>query len=183
MRTVILDSPSAGLDELLARRARSGLDRLDEIWDGELHMVPAPGHAHASVAQQLAELLGPAARAAGLEATMHEFNLGENERDFRVPDGGLHRPGAATMWHPTAALVVEIVSPGDESWQKLPFYAAHHVDEVLIADPHTQSVDWLALENDEYRPIQRSGLINLGPVELAGRIQWPKVEPQSTETR
>lgn len=98
-------------------------------------MVPAPGHAHASVAQQLAEPLGPAARAAGFEATMHEVNLDENERDFRVPDGGLQRPGAATMWHLTAAVVVEIVSPGDESWQKLPFYAAHDVDEVLIADP------------------------------------------------
>ncbi len=82
--------------------------------------VPAPGHAHASVAQQLAELLGPAARAAGLEATMHEFKLGKNECDFRAPDGGLHRPGTAAMWHPTAALVVETVSPGDESWQKLP---------------------------------------------------------------
>ncbi len=183
VRTVILDPPSAGLDELLARRARSGLDRLDEIWDGELHMVPAPGHAHASVAQQLAELLGPAARAAGLEATMHEFNLGENERDFRVPDGGLHRAGAATMWHSTAALVVEIVSPGDESWQKLPFYAAHHVDEVLIADPQTHTVHWLALEHGEYRPIQHSGLLDLGLVELAERIQWPEVEHPATETR
>ncbi len=176
MRTVILDPPSAGLDALLERRQRSGLDRLDEIWDGELHMVPAPGHAHARVAQQLAELLGPAARAAGLEATMHEFNLGDSERDFRVPDGGLHRPGAATMWHPTAALVVEIVSPGDEGWQKLPFYAAHHVDEVLIADPHRQTVDWLALDSGEYRRIQRSALIDLGPVELAERIDWPAVE-------
>jgi hypothetical protein len=41
----------------------SGLDRLDEIWECELHLVLAPGHAHASVAQQLAEMLGPAARA------------------------------------------------------------------------------------------------------------------------
>jgi Uma2 family endonuclease len=178
VRTVILDPRSAGLDELMQRRARSGLDRLDEIWEGELHMVPAPGHAHASVAQQLAELLGPVARAVGLEATMHEFNMGENEHDFRVPDGGLHRSGAATMWHPTAALVVEIVSPGDESWQKLPFYSAHHVDEVLIVDPHKRTVDWLALEQGEYRSIQRSALIELGPVELAERIDWPAVEPQ-----
>ena len=109
---------------------------------------------------------------------MHEFNLGENERDFRVPDGGLHRPGAAAMWHPTAALVVEIVSPEDESWQKLPFYAAHHVDEVLIADPNKRTVDWLALEQGEYRSVQRSGLIDLGPVELAERIDWPAVDSQ-----
>lgn len=28
----------------------------------------------------------------------------------RVPDGGLHRPGASGTWLPTAALVVEIGS-------------------------------------------------------------------------
>ena len=71
----------------------------------------------------------------GCLLAMGEFNLGESEHDFRVPDGGLHRPGAAGVWHATAALVVEILSPGDESLQKLPFYAAHHVDEVLLVDP------------------------------------------------
>jgi hypothetical protein len=176
VRTVILDPPSAGLDELLERRRRSGLDRLDEVWAGVLHMVPAPSHAHASIAHQLAVLLDAPARAAGLEPTMAEFNLGDSEHDFRVPDGGLHRPGAAVMWHPTAALVVEITSPGDETWEKLPFYAAHHVDEVLIMDPDKRSVDWLALERGEYRAVERSVLIELGPSELIERIDWPVVE-------
>jgi Uma2 family endonuclease len=176
VRTIILDPPSAGLDELLERRRRSGLDRLDEVWEGVLHMVPAPSHAHASISQQLAELLGPLARAAELQATMAEFNLGESEHDFRVPDGGLHRPGAAPMWHPTAAMVVEIVSSGDETWEKRPFYAAHQVDEVLIVDPDKRSVDWLALGQGAYRPVERSRLIELGAGELAGRIDWPVVE-------
>ena len=136
-------------------------------------MIPAPGHAHARIAQQLAELLGPLARAAGLEATIHEFNLGDSERDFRVPDGGLHRPDAAEIWHPTAALIVEIVSPGDETLEKLPFYAKHHVDEVLIVDPEKRSVDWLALASGEYRPVEHSGLIELGSADLADRIDWP----------
>jgi Uma2 family endonuclease len=93
--------------------------------------------------------------------------------NFRVPDGALHRPGASGTWHPTAALVVEIVSPGDESWQKLPFYAAHHVDEVLIVDPRKRTVHWLTLDGDKYREVQRSALIELGPAELAARINWP----------
>jgi hypothetical protein len=49
-----------------------------------------------------------------------QSNLGESEHDFRVPDGALHRSPPAGVWHPTAALVIEIVSPGDESWEKLP---------------------------------------------------------------
>jgi Uma2 family endonuclease len=176
MRTLVLDPSTAGLDELMERRARSGLDRLDEVWGGVLHMIPAPSLAHARIAQQLAELLGPVARAGGLESVMHEFNLGESERDFRVPDGGLHRPGAAGTWLPTAALVVEIVSPGDETWEKLPFYAAHHVDEVLIVDPGERRVHWLELVGGEYRRVPRSGLIELGPDELSEQIEWPPAE-------
>jgi len=172
MRAMLLDTPGSGLDRLLEHRRSSGLDRLDEVWEGVLHMVPAPGFGHATLAQQLAEMLGRPARDAGLTPTMGEFNLGE-EQDFRVPDGGLHRPGAGGTWLPTAALVVEIVSPGDESWEKLPFYAAHEVDEVLIVDPQKRRVDWLGLSDGEYRPIERSALIELGPGELAGRLDWP----------
>ena len=84
-----------------------------------------------------------------------------------MPDGGLHRPGAGGVWHPTAALVIEIVSPGDDTWKKLPFYAAHDVDELLIIDPPERSVSWLGLNGGEYRPIERSGLIDLGRDQLA----------------
>jgi hypothetical protein len=176
MRTLVLDPPSTGLEELLERRRISGLDRLDEVWKGVLHMVPAPSFAHANITQQLAVALDGPARTAGLTPAMGEFNLGECEHDFRVPDGGLHRPDASGTWLPTAALVVEIVSPGDESWEKLPFYAAHAVDEVLIVDPATHAVDWLGLTDGEYKPIERSGLIELGASGLAGRLDWPPTE-------
>ncbi len=173
MSTLVLDPATPGLEELKERRRRAGLDRLDEVWEGVLHMVPAPRYEHAAVAQQLAELLGPLARDAGLEPAMGEFNLGESEQDFRVPDGGLHRPGASGVWLPTAALVVEIVSPEDETWKKLPFYAAHGVDEVLIVDPGERSVHWLARAGEEYREVERSGLIELGTAGLAERLEWP----------
>jgi Uma2 family endonuclease len=176
MRALVLDPSTAGLDELLERRHRSGLDRLDEVWAGVLHMIPAPSLAHARIAQQLAELLGPVARAAALESAMHEFNLGDSERDFRVPDGALHRPGAAGVWLSTAALVVEIVSPGDDTWEKLPFYALHDVDEILIVDPSERRVHWLGLAGGGYRDVRRSGLIDLGPDDLAERIDWPAIE-------
>jgi Uma2 family endonuclease len=172
MSTLVLDPATPELKALKERRRRAGLDRLDEVWEGVLHMVPAPSHEHANIATQLALARDAPARNAGLELTMHEFNLGESERDFRVPDGGLHRPGGDEMWHSTAALVVEIVSPEDESWQKLPFYAAHGVDEVLIVDPQ-RSVHWLGLAGEEYRDIERSGLVELDPAELAERIDWP----------
>jgi Uma2 family endonuclease len=173
MRTVVLDPPTAGLEGPLERRRRAGLDRLDEVWEGVLHMVPAPTGEHADIAHQLGRLLDPPARAAGLFPTMHEFNLGDSENDFRVPDGGLHRTRLRGVWHSTAALVVEIASPNDESWEKLPHYAAHGVEEVLIVDPAKRTCDWLGLHEGEYRPIEHSALIDLGPGELAERIDWP----------
>ncbi|MBD0281760.1 MAG: Uma2 family endonuclease [Thermoleophilaceae bacterium] len=176
MSTLVLGSPPPEIEALKERRRRSGVDRFDEVWDGVLHLVPAPSFAHAYVSGQLVELLGPPAREAGLVPTVGGFNLGENENDYRVPDGGLHREGDSCVWHPTAALVFEIVSPDDETWDKLPFYAAHGVDEVLIVDPTERSVHWLALEGGEYREVKRSGLIDLGPSQLAERIDWPPSE-------
>jgi Uma2 family endonuclease len=173
MPTLVLDPAPHELQALLERRKRSGLHRLDEVWEGVLHLVAAPSSEHAYIAQQLAVLLDRPARAAGLVPAMHEVNLGTSEDDFRVPDGALHREIPRSVWNATAPLVVEIASPGDESWQKLPFYAAHGVDEVLIVDPTERRVHWLALGDGEYREVEHNNLIDLGLAELAQRIDWP----------
>jgi len=100
---------------LLERRGQLGQDLLDEVWDGVYYAIPVPHGGHADVASQVAVLLGPPARAAGL-VPVGTFNLG-GPGDYRVPDGGLLRPGPGRdeLYLPTAALAVEIVSPGDES--------------------------------------------------------------------
>jgi Uma2 family endonuclease len=180
MSTLVLDPPPVEFQALLERRKRLDLDRHDEIWEGVYHMAPAPHDAHADIQHQLAVLLDAPARRAGLRPLIGgEFNIGEPE-DFRVPDGGLLRGRQPATWHPTAALAVEIVSPGDESWAKLPFYAAHHVEELLIVDLATRSIDWLALNSGEdgepYRAIERSELIDQSVADLAERIDWPPVE-------
>ncbi len=149
-----------------------GADRHDEVWDGVLHMAPASSNAHGDLEWQLACVIRPLADAAGLKAT-GEVNIGEGKQNYRVPDGALRRPGASGMWHPTAALVIEIASPGDESWKKLPFYAAHGVDEVLIVDPAERTVTWLALRAGEYHPVERSCLVELGAAGLTDQLDWP----------
>jgi len=90
MRTLLPDPPPADFEQLLERRRRWGADTHDEVWEGVLHMAPAPRDAHANISQKLAELLGPPARAAGFVPTIAEFNVGSPD-DYRVPDGGLHR--------------------------------------------------------------------------------------------
>lgn len=136
-------------------------------------MNPAPRGGHAQIVQQLAELLGGPARAAGLVPILSIFNIGVPD-NYRVPDGGLLRDGSDRVYYTTAAMVAEVVSPGDDSWQKLDFYAAQHVDEVLIVDPSERRVHWLGLADDRYEPLDRSGLLDLGPDALASRIDWPE---------
>jgi Uma2 family endonuclease len=173
MPTLVRDPQPAEFTALLERRRRLGQDLLDEVWEGVHHMNPAPHSKHARVAQQLAVILDGPARAAGLAPMVSIFNLGAPE-DYRVPDGGLFRPGPDEVYLPTAALVIEIVSPDDETWQKLGFYAARGVDELLIVDPGERRVYWLGLQADgQYRELEGSGLVALGASELAERIDWP----------
>jgi Uma2 family endonuclease len=174
MRTLLPDPPPPEIEALLERRRRIGADTHDEVWEGVLHMAPAAHGRHGQIQHQLAEVVGPLARDAGLIA-IAEFNLGGPD-DYRVPDGGLLQPGPAQLHYPTAALVLEVVSPGDESWEKLPFYAAHDVDELLFVDPDKRIVDWLVLAQGEYQRTERSALIELGPAELATRIEWPSAD-------
>ena len=174
MATLVKDPAPAEFEALLERRHRLGQDVLDEVRNGVYHMNPAPHSRHSQVQQQLAELLGPLARKAGLAPRLGIFNLGE-PGDYRVPAGALLRPGADAVYLPTAALVVEIVSPGDDTWEKLEFYAAHEVAELLIVDPEKRQVDWLGLApGGDYAPVEGSGLIDLAPAQLAERLDWPE---------
>jgi Uma2 family endonuclease len=119
-------------------------------------------------------LLYPAARAADLRL-LAEVNLGE-PGDFRVPDACVQDPGAPRLYYPTAALAVEVVSPSDETWAKLEFYAAHGVQELLIVDPQARRVQLLALAGGVYAPSERSGLIELERSSFAELIDWPSLE-------
>jgi Uma2 family endonuclease len=172
MPTFVRDPQPLEFEALLERRRRLGQDLFDEVWEGVLHMNPAPHSRHAALQQQLSEILGPAARAAGLHPRVGAFNLGD-AGDYRVPDGGLLRSSEDAVYLPTAALVLEIVSPDDESWEKLGFYAVHGVEEVLIVDAQEKLVSWMGLERGEYRHLKRSRLIELGAAELAEQIDWP----------
>ncbi|MHB2000708.1 MAG: Uma2 family endonuclease [Solirubrobacteraceae bacterium] len=171
MRTLLPNPPPSDMEAVLARRRRLGQDRKDEVWEEVLHVVPGPSGEHSAVGAEVKSLTRESARLAGLTVS-DEFNLGASG-DFRVPDGGLHRATPRGTWIPTAALVLEVLSPGDETWEKLPFYAAHDVDELLIVDPEQRAVHWLALSGGAYEPVERSGLIELSAAELAQQIDWP----------
>ncbi|MHB1569209.1 MAG: Uma2 family endonuclease [Solirubrobacteraceae bacterium] len=172
MPTLVLDPSPPQLEQLLAERERLGLDRRDEVWEGVLHMIPPPSVSHEMLAMRLGYLLTPYADAAGLTLT-GPIAIGQDRHDYRAPDLALLRPGFDQQWNRTAALVIEILSPDDETTNKVAFYAAHAVEELLIVDPAARTVDWRALSQGAYTSVDRSGVIELSAEQLAERIDWP----------
>jgi Uma2 family endonuclease len=131
----MLDVPESLLDE----RRRLGLDVFDEVWEGVLHMVPPPSGEHQRLELELGSVFLSAAKRRGLVAS-NETGLFAADDDYRVPDIVVSRPGNCSQRgvDDTAELVVELRSPGDESYEKLPWYAARGVAEMLIVDPATR---------------------------------------------
>lgn len=138
-------------------------------------MNPSPTGGHADLLQQVADALTPPAQAAGLIRRFSGVNIGVSD-NYRIPDGVLQREALPDLWQPTAALAIEIRSPHDETWEKLPHYAKHGVEELLVVDPHARTVTWLTLASGEYVPADRSTVIPLGPAELAAQLDWPPLE-------
>jgi Uma2 family endonuclease len=165
VRTVVLGPRPPELEAAL------GQDLYDEVWEGEYHMSPAPNAAHALLDHLLAVLLDPFARRAHLMGS-GAFNLGGPD-DYRVPDRGLHRERPTGVWVPTAAIVVEILSPDDETFEKFRFYARHRVDEVLVVDPMSHAVRCWRLAGESYVEREASDLLGVTAADLAGDIDWP----------
>jgi len=171
MKTVVLGTRPEELDQLIQRRRAQGLDTFDEVWEGSYHMAPAGRSGHAYLDDVIAVLLHPYAQAAGLIGS-GPFNLGHKD-DYRVPDRGYHRELLDVVYFPTAAIAVEIVSPDDETYAKLPFYAAHGVNEVLVIDPDGHRVRIFVLVDSQYQEAQRSTLLEVDVAGLEQAITWP----------
>lgn len=157
---------------LIARRHALDIDRKDEIWKGVYHVNPAPRRRHGRVLSQLqAEMIGLLVDSE-LEVVA-EVNIGAPD-DYRVPDAAILPPGPSDdVYLPTAALVVEVLSPGDDTFAKLPHFAAHGVGEVVIVHPVARRIDIHQLIRGRYVSTDRSEVLGVSPTELAARIRWP----------
>ena len=156
MRVVFLEAPQ----QLLAERRRLGLDGRDEMWEGELHMVPPPEFRHQRRESRLLRTLGPVADGAGLEVVA-ETGLYAAEDSWRVPDLVVVRAEQVSRRgvEGGAVMAVEIRSPGDETDAKVPFYERFGVEELLIIDRDPAATELFRL---------RDGSLEAVPADEAG---------------
>lgn len=153
MRAVLID-PS---DLMIEHRRRLDIDKQDELWEGEWHLVNPPKYWHPRLASRLLVALAPIAERLGLEANGDSTGIFRAPDDWRIPDLVFARPESATEEGlTTAELVVELCSPGDDSYAKLPFYAAVGVAEVLIVH-QDRRVEMFRPADGEMRPVDASG--------------------------
>jgi Uma2 family endonuclease len=153
MRAVVLEVPRRWLDE----RARLGLDRYDEMWEGVLHMTPAPGFAHQRMGSKLHAFLEPILAAAGIEV-LYETEVhrpGAGGTDYRIPDMVFFHAERTDLQTPRGLVgaplaVLEIRSPEDETYEKLDFWASLGVPEVIVLDPETKTAEVFRLVGKRY---------------------------------
>jgi len=149
MRAVWIGVPESFLEE----RHRLGQDKADELWEGVLHMVPPPAEVHSCVQTDLVVALSLLTRSRGWRVYV-ECGLFGAEKNYRVPDLILARPDhRSTRGVEGAELVVEVLSPDDESRDKLPFYARMGVREVWLIEPATRAFEILELAGGAYRVV------------------------------
>jgi Uma2 family endonuclease len=164
---------------VLRFRERTGADRFDEMWEGVLHMPPSPSFHHQSHASRIVnffvEVWGP--RTGG--AAVMQINVSTAERwdqDYRIPDVSVMLPervpqGEVMFVRPN--VVFEVRSPGDETYDKLAFYAAVGVEAVVVVERDTKAVQVFALSggNLVLVPPSADGWTLVGPVGVEVRTE------------
>jgi Uma2 family endonuclease len=160
-------------DQLIAERRRTGADRYDEVWDGEYVVSPLANLEHQDLAGALVAIFRQIVGFGPDVFCQPGANVSDQEvhwtKNFRCPDVVVALPGCRaqrrdTHWYGGPDLVVEIVSEGDASYEKLAFYEQIGVREVLIVDRDPWQLELHRLHDD-------------GTLALAGRVALDSSEP------
>jgi hypothetical protein len=133
-------------------------------------------------------VLGPVAARGGLQPH-YESGLFRTAEDYRVPDQLYCRRPEALSERGTegAELVIEIRSPGAETYDKVAFYEKLGVREMLIVHPADRSVELLRAVDKRLLPVSndaggtiRSDVLGVGFTTVASRLRIDGTRAQPT---
>jgi Uma2 family endonuclease len=162
--------------ELIAQRQACGGDRYDEVWDGVYYMSPLARIGHQRIIMELGTLFNSLAKAMGGQCYpgANISNLKKNwKQNYRVPDVLVVLPGNPiqnldTHFVGGPDFLVEVLSPGDQAIEKLPFYAEIGVREVLHVDTDTRTTSLFRLTDTQLQLVGTS--TNSDPQVLASAV-------------
>jgi Uma2 family endonuclease len=146
-------------DELIQERKRTGADRYDEVWDGVYVMPSMPSLEHQELVNDLGALFDEVVKRPGLGKVYPGVNVSDPGSDwktnYRVPDVVIVLKNSRAVSHSTHVqgaldFLVEVESPGDDSEEKVPFYAQLGVRELLLIHRDKRTLRLLRLEGQEH---------------------------------
>ena len=158
MKAVILEVSAQELE----RRRRLGLDGRDEMWEGVLHMAPTPSDEHQRILDELIAFLVPLVkreRRGTVRSGINVFDEKAAAEDYRIPDLTFVAAGREALLAADGVrggapdAVLEIRSPGDETYEKLPFFARLGAGEVLVVDRDAKKPEVFRLAGTQYLAI------------------------------
>ena len=133
-----------GVEErLIAERRARGWDRKDEVWNGIYIIMPDANVEHQELVGQLTVALSAVVHPPAGGKVYPGLNLSDRIDDwkynYRCPDVAVFLAGNTAQVFEShicgpADFLVEIISPGDKSRDKLEFYAELRVRELLVID-------------------------------------------------
>lgn len=163
-------------DRLKEQRRAWGTDHHDEVWEGVYFMPPLPNDEHQEFVQRLCYILEDVVGWQGLAKVRPGVNLTGREEDwdhdYRAPDvivflRDTNAKNRRTHWVGPADFLVEIVSPGDRTWEKLPFYESLGVREILIVDRNPWALELYRHQEGRLALVGRSTHDQGGPLASA----------------
>jgi len=186
-------------DEELARRRLTGVDRFDEMWEGVLHMAPAPLYEHQRIVAEIDRFVGPLCKRHGrgvLAIQINVFNEASAEPDYRIPDLTFIAAGRVDVLARDGTrgggpdAVIEVRSPEDETYEKFPFFAGLGVREVIVVHRDTLEPEIYRLAGAQYVAVQmdadgwlRSEALKVGlKREDSGRLVIQDLDDPSART-
>ena len=128
---------------ILAERAARGGDRYDEVWNGIYIMSPMPNDEHQMLVGRLTRVLDEVITDHALGQVRPGVNVSNRvegwQQNYRVPDVAVFLKDTTAInhdsfWHGGPDFAIEIVSPGDQTREKLGFYAEVNSGELLIVE-------------------------------------------------
>lgn len=174
MPTLILDP--AAERQFNNLRTTAGLSQRDEVWEGVTVVMPLPDIEHQKIVAFMLRVLNQVFEPDDPVTCLPGANVSDRiegwERNYREPDVVVVRDGGparncGTHWFGGPDFVLEIVSPDDQSRDKLPFYASIRTREVLILDRDPWQLELYQLRRGRLR---LAGTARAGDAVLASNV-------------
>jgi len=165
MAIMVLD-PYVEQQLLAQRQVRDG-EQYDEVWEGVYVMTPLPNNEHQELVSELTYVLGEAIARTELGQVFPGVNLSDRdegwEQSYREPDVAVFLSGGraidcGTHWQGAADFLVEIISPGERTREKIPFYSSLGVVELLIIDRDPWTLEFYRHQNGQLEKVGQSTL-------------------------